>query len=124
MTPRLRGLRRCSFRLGDGRRRRCWSWQSPRRRFGPRSPNRPEWPSPAWCFRLILLRTDAARFDWVVAIAAAAGHGLGWRQLDADAPRPAADIRLTGERLLLGRLLGPDGRPAAGVEVLASWVSV
>jgi RNA polymerase sigma factor (sigma-70 family) len=62
-------------------------------------------------------RTASSRVFVVNAIAAAPGYGLGWAELDPDADRPAAEIRLRPAQTLRVRLVDVSGAPAANVEV-------
>jgi RNA polymerase sigma factor (sigma-70 family) len=73
-------------------------------------------------FRLDVPRTSSARFPGVFAVAAAAGHGIGWQPLDPDAEKPAADIRLAQEQVIRGRFVDVQGQPAAGVSVRVGLV--
>jgi RNA polymerase sigma factor (sigma-70 family) len=75
-------------------------------------------------YRLDAPRTSSARYDTFCAVALAPGYGVGWVQLDLDADQPAADIRLRPEQLIQGRLFDVQGRPARGVSVSVSSVSV
>jgi RNA polymerase sigma factor (sigma-70 family) len=68
-------------------------------------------------FRLDAARTTADGFYEVFALAAAAGFGLGWVPLNADAKEPAAEIRLRPEQVIRGKLIDVQGQPAAGVEL-------
>lgn len=81
---------------------------------------------------------DAGRFELVVPIAAdtefyqvrvaaaAAGHAINWVTLppsvSALAVQPPVEIKLPPERIVRGRLLDPEGKPAAGVLVSATGV--
>jgi RNA polymerase sigma factor (sigma-70 family) len=73
-------------------------------------------------FRLTVPRTSSARFQSVTLVAGAAEYGLGWHDLDADAEKPAADIRLTREQVIRGRFVDLQGQPAAGVTVRVSAI--
>jgi hypothetical protein len=53
-------------------------------------------------------------------VAAAPGYGLGWAQLNPDADKPAAEIRLEPEEVVRARLLDVTGAPAKGVELIVS----
>jgi RNA polymerase sigma factor (sigma-70 family) len=66
-------------------------------------------------FRLDAPRTASARNDEFIAVALAAGYGIGWAELDPDADRPDVDIKLKPEQAIRGRLFDLQGRPAQGV---------
>lgn len=57
-----------------------------------------------------------------MAIALAPGYGVGWTELDADADKPAAEIRLNPEQVIQGRLFDLQGRPVQGVTVSVSTI--
>ncbi len=75
-------------------------------------------------YRLDAPRTSSAQYDEFCAVALAPGFGAGWVRLDLDADQPAADVTLRPEQLIEGRLLDVQGRPAQGVNVSVSSVSV
>ena len=66
-------------------------------------------------FRIDAPRTASSRNDEFIAVALAAGYGIGWAELDPDADRPDADIKLNPEQVIRGRLFDLQGRPARGV---------
>ena len=68
-------------------------------------------------FRVDLPRTSSANHPNFGAIALAPGFGPGWLRLDADAAEPAADITLTPEQVVHGRLLDVQGKPVPGVRL-------
>jgi RNA polymerase sigma factor (sigma-70 family) len=68
-------------------------------------------------FRLETPRTASVRCRSVAAVAAASGHGLGWYELNPDAEKPTAEIRLAPEQVIRSRLVDLQGQPAAGVTV-------
>jgi hypothetical protein len=68
-------------------------------------------------YRIDATRSSFAGFFEVFAIAAAPGFGLASIPINADAPEPAADLRLLPERVLRGKLVDVNGQPAAGVEL-------
>ncbi len=68
-------------------------------------------------YRLDAPRTASSRDFEVYALAAAPGYGLGWAQLNPDAERPSAEIKLQPEQVIVVRLIDLTGRPAGGVEV-------
>jgi hypothetical protein len=53
----------------------------------------------------------------VYLVARRDGYGVGTVELDVTSLRQMVDIRLEREKLLYGRVVGPDGKPAGGVEV-------
>jgi RNA polymerase sigma factor (sigma-70 family) len=74
-------------------------------------------------FRLDAPRTSSVSYFSVHAMAAAPGCGLGWVELNAAAPEPAAEIRLKPEQVVRGRLVDVNGQPAAGVELRVTYIS-
>lgn len=62
-------------------------------------------------FQIEMERLSSARHHQVGAIAMAPGLGAGWVNLDPDAERPDAEIRLGPEQVIQGRLVDPAGRP-------------
>jgi RNA polymerase sigma factor (sigma-70 family) len=73
-------------------------------------------------FQLDSPRTSSSRVFEAYAVAAAPGYGLGWAQLNPDADKPAAEIRLEREEVVRARLLDVTGAPANGVELIVSGV--
>ena len=73
-------------------------------------------------FQLDSPRTASIRVFEVTAIAAAPGYGLGWADLNPDADRPMAEIRLQPEQVVNVRLIDVTGAPARGVEVIVSGI--
>jgi hypothetical protein len=73
-------------------------------------------------FRLEVPRTSSVRFRGVAVVAAGAGHGIGWQDLNPDAEQPAAEVRLAREQVIRGRLDDLQGQPAAGVTVRVGLV--
>jgi RNA polymerase sigma factor (sigma-70 family) len=57
------------------------------------------------------------RFYQLAVLAAARGHGVGWRCLQFDVPRAEAEVRLHREQVVRGRLLDVQGQPIAGAQV-------
>ncbi len=74
-------------------------------------------------YRLDAPRTASIRVFEVHVLAAAPGYGLGWAELNPDAERPAADIRLQPEQTLHARLVDVTGAPVPGIEVRVQGVS-
>jgi RNA polymerase sigma factor (sigma-70 family) len=68
-------------------------------------------------FRLRVARTSSLHFRSVLAVARRPGHGLGWLDLNPDAARPEAEVRLPPEQIIQGRFVDLQGNPAAGVTV-------
>ncbi|HMC66202.1 MAG TPA: sigma-70 family RNA polymerase sigma factor [Gemmataceae bacterium] len=68
-------------------------------------------------FGLKVPRTSSARFRYVAVVAGSKGHGLGMQQVNPDAERPKAEIKLPPEQIIRGRILDLQGRPTAGVKV-------
>jgi RNA polymerase sigma factor (sigma-70 family) len=68
-------------------------------------------------FELDTPRTASTRFFEVYVLAAAPGFGLGWAELNPDAAKPTAEIRLEAEQIVRGKLVDLNGQPAAGVEL-------
>lgn len=68
-------------------------------------------------FALDASRTSSDGFFEVYALASAAGLGVGWTQLNADAGQPVAEIRFRPEQLIRGKVVDINGLPAAGVEL-------
>ncbi len=68
-------------------------------------------------FRFDADRTASTRVYEVYAIARAPGYGLGGVELNPDADRPSADVRLRPERPIRVRLVDVTGAPAKGAEV-------
>jgi hypothetical protein len=85
----------------------------------------PMWPSPigrarsdgSGRFRIDAPRVSSARHYNFGAVAIATGYGAGWVELDPDADRPTAEVRLRPEQVIRGRLFDVQGRPVPGVEV-------
>ncbi len=73
-------------------------------------------------FTLEVPRTSSGRYRSVTAVAAGAGHGIGWQDLNPDAEKPAAEIRLAREQAIEGRFVDLQGQPAAGVAVRVYFV--
>jgi RNA polymerase sigma factor (sigma-70 family) len=67
-------------------------------------------------------RTGSSRVFEVFAVAAAPGYGLGWVELNPDAEKSVADIRLQPVQLVRVRLVDVTGAPARGVEVAVRGV--
>jgi RNA polymerase sigma factor (sigma-70 family) len=74
-------------------------------------------------FRLEAPRTSTVGYFSAHAMSAAPGCGLGWVNLNVDAPEPAAEIRLRPEKPIRGRLVDVNGQPAAGVELRVDFLS-
>ncbi len=74
-------------------------------------------------FRLDAARTSSVGYFSANVMAEAPGSGLGWVALNADAPEPAAEIRLRPEQVVRGRLVDVNGQPAAGVELRVTYIS-
>ncbi len=68
-------------------------------------------------YRLEAPRTASTRVRGVCAIAAAPGYGRGWAELNPDADRPEAEIKLWPEQPIRVRLVDVNAAPARGVEV-------
>jgi RNA polymerase sigma factor (sigma-70 family) len=68
-------------------------------------------------FRLDVPRTSSVTFRTVHAVAGGAGYGVGWQELNPDAERPGAEIRLPREQVIRVRFVDVQGQPAAGVRV-------
>jgi RNA polymerase sigma factor (sigma-70 family) len=68
-------------------------------------------------FRLTVPRLSRKRFADVYALAGAPGHSMGRAGIDTGARPPDVQIRLAREQVLHGRLVGLQGKPAAGVRV-------
>jgi RNA polymerase sigma factor (sigma-70 family) len=69
-------------------------------------------------FQLRVPRTDATMtMRQLRVVAYAAGHGMGWKALAPDAQQAEAELRLTSEQVVRGRLVGLQGTPAVGVQV-------
>ena len=62
------------------------------------------------------LHNHTGSFD-LMALAAVPGFGLGWAELNPNAPQPEGRIQLCPERPVHLRLVDLNGLPAAGVEV-------
>ncbi len=73
-------------------------------------------------FRLDVPRPSSARVREFALVAGGAGHGLGWQSFDAGADKPALDLRLAPEQVILGRFVDGQGQPAGGVTVRVSAV--
>jgi RNA polymerase sigma factor (sigma-70 family) len=73
-------------------------------------------------FRLDSLRTSSWRNDEFMAVALAPGYGVGWAEPDPDAEQPSAEIKLSPEQVIQGRLFDLQGRPARGVKVSVSRI--
>ncbi len=73
-------------------------------------------------FQLDSPRTGSSRVFEVYAVAAAPGYGLGWVELNPDAEKPVAEIRLQPEQAVRVRLVDVTGSPARGVEVAVDGV--
>jgi beta-lactamase regulating signal transducer with metallopeptidase domain len=74
-------------------------------------------------FRVELPRTSSARDDALTISALAPGFALGWVGLDLDADAPTAEIALSPEQVIRGRLFDVQGRPARGVEIVVQSVT-
>ena len=68
-------------------------------------------------YQLETPRTASTRYFEVYALAAAPGLGLGWAELNPDAGKPTAEIRLKAEQIIRGKLVDLNGQPAAGLEL-------
>jgi RNA polymerase sigma factor (sigma-70 family) len=68
-------------------------------------------------FRLSVKRTPTTRLSNVAIIALASQHGLGMQQLNLEASRSDALIKLPDEHEIRGRLVDLKGQPAIGVQV-------
>jgi RNA polymerase sigma factor (sigma-70 family) len=73
-------------------------------------------------FQLDSPRTASTRVFEVTAIAAAPGYGLGWAELNPDAEKPVAEIRLQPEQVVRARMIDVIGSPARGVEVIVQGI--
>jgi RNA polymerase sigma factor (sigma-70 family) len=73
-------------------------------------------------FRIDAPRTSASRHAEVGVTAVAPGYGVGWADLGPDEDRPAADITLSPEQVIEGRLTDANGQPVAGAVVSVSSV--
>ena len=77
-------------------------------------------------FELVVPIEADATFYQVRVAAAATGHALSWVSLpptvSALATQPPVEIKLPPERIVRGRLLDPDGKPATGVVVSVAAV--
>ncbi len=74
-------------------------------------------------FRFEAPRTSSNRVFEVDVLAAAPGYGLGWAELNPDAEKPAAEIKLPPEETVRIRLIEVTGAPAKGVEVHVNGLS-
>ena len=68
-------------------------------------------------FHIETPRTASIRFFEVYALAAAPGFGLGWTELNPDAGKPTAEIRLRPQQIIRGKPVDINGQAAAGVEL-------
>jgi RNA polymerase sigma factor (sigma-70 family) len=72
-------------------------------------------------------RLQADHLDWqryweVQVVAAAPGHGLGWRKIHLGDDLSLATVKLPREQVFRGRLVDLQGQPAAGVPVRLFFV--
>jgi hypothetical protein len=74
-------------------------------------------------YRLDVPRTASTRVFGVTALAGAPGYGLVWAELNPDAERPAAELKLQPEQPVHVRLVDVTGAPARGVEVRVVWIA-
>ncbi len=74
-------------------------------------------------YRLDAARTGSSQHENVGAIATAPGYGAGWVELDPDAEKPEAEIRLLPEQVIQGRLFDVQGRPVQRVDLAVSTMS-
>ncbi len=74
-------------------------------------------------FRIELPRTSSARDDAITVTALAPGFALGWAGLDLDADAPTAELALSPEQVIRGRLFDVQGQPARGVAIAVQVVS-
>jgi RNA polymerase sigma factor (sigma-70 family) len=68
-------------------------------------------------FQIDAPRTSSSRHHRMGVVAIAPGYGAGWVEVDPAADRPTANISLTPEQVISGRLFDAVGRSVAGVEV-------
>jgi hypothetical protein len=73
-------------------------------------------------FRFTVPRTSTATYHEIHLLAGAPGHGLTWHDINPDAPRTEATLKLPPEKAVRGRLVDVQGHPAAGVTVRLSRV--
>src|SRR5262249_44950474 len=71
-------------------------------------------------FRLAVARAALADYRAAYVIAGKAGNGLAWARADLKMPAAETLVRLAPEKVVRGRLLDVQGRPAAGVRVRVS----
>jgi RNA polymerase sigma factor (sigma-70 family) len=74
-------------------------------------------------YRLTVPATAVVPCRQVRVVAASPGHGLGWQWVDPAARTATADIRLTPQQIVRGRLVDLQGQPAAGVKVRVAAVT-
>jgi RNA polymerase sigma factor (sigma-70 family) len=68
-------------------------------------------------FLLDVPRTSSAQFRSVTAVARGVDHGLGWCDLNPDADKPTAELRLAREQVIRGQLVDLQGQSVVGVSV-------
>jgi protocatechuate 3,4-dioxygenase beta subunit len=73
--------------------------------------------NPEGRFQIDAARTSGTQVYEVHAVAAAAGFGVGWAELNPDAIEPSADIRLRPEQVIHGKLVDIHGQPARRLEL-------
>jgi protocatechuate 3,4-dioxygenase beta subunit len=72
-------------------------------------------------FRVTFPRLASDRYYGVQVVAGAPGHAIAYQEINADAERPAATLRLDREQILHVRLVGLQGEPVAKAKVALSW---
>jgi protocatechuate 3,4-dioxygenase beta subunit len=75
-------------------------------------------------FRIPATRASSARFWGTDAVAAAAGHALGWEAVPPNAAEPRVVIKLPAEQVIRGRLIDLQGLPVAGAKVSVVQLAV
>lgn len=73
-------------------------------------------------FQLTIPRLASSVFYEAYILAASEGYGLALKRLGLDLEQPDLTIQMPEEQIIRGRIIEPDGYPAADAKVCVTWI--